>query len=388
MNPHAPTLKNVTPQTSRKAVKKVNWVNIGWLVGSPLTAAVLVTYHMLHHGFQPWAWFAFAVTWPLTALSITAGYHRLVAHRSYSANKYMKAVYLILGAAAFEGSALEWATDHRRHHREVDTDNDPYNINRGFFYAHIGWLFWRDQTKYPTPPDLANDKLIMWQDKYYVPLAIGMGLLFPCFVGALFGQGLAGFAYAGFLRVVFCQHSTFLINSACHYVGRRPYTFKNSARDSFVMAVLACGEGYHNFHHRFQTDYRNGFRWYHWDPAKWIIRGASFFGWTYNLKRVPDPVILNARMQVDQVRMVERGAPAERLHVLKLRVEEAQLKWRVMKDDYRRLKRNVQDNSRRHIIDLKAEVKVARLEFKMSCAQWYAYGRTFKAARSYSRGLA
>ncbi len=367
--------------------RKINWVNVGWLIGSPIAAVSLVTYHMMHHGFQPWAWIAFLVSWPITALSITAGYHRLISHRSYSANKFLKLVYLIVGATAFEGSALEWATDHRRHHRQVDTTEDPYNINQGFFHAHIGWLFWKESNQYPLPPDLKNDPLIMWQDRYFVPLAIGVGLLLPCFIGGLFGQALAGFAYVGFLRVVFCQHATFLINSACHCFGRQPYYLKNSARDSMIMAFFACGEGYHNFHHRFQTDYRNGFRWYHWDPAKWVIRSAALVGWASNLKRVPDPVILNARMQIDHVKLVERGAPVEKLYALKTRVEEAQLRWREIKEDYRRVKRNVQVSSRRKVIAVKAELRVAKLEFKMACAQWYAYCRTFKTARAYSRGI-
>ncbi len=360
--------------------RKIHWVNALFLIGTPLGAAIFTPLYIHHHGFGWQAAVLFLGYCSFSSMSITAGYHRYFAHRSYDCHPAVKFLYLMFGAAAFQGSALQWCTDHRRHHSFVDTDKDPHNIREGFIYAHVGWLFFKEHPRYHNRyvPDLAKDPMVQWQHKYFVPIAIVMGFGFPTFVGFLMGNAGAGLVFGGLLRVVATNHSTFLINSLAHTLGTRPYNESQTARDSVVMAVLAYGEGYHNFHHQFASDYRNGIRWYHWDPTKWLIRLMSLFGFTYGLKSAAPSEILKAKMRADQLRLEKQGVPSERLTAMKTRVEEAQQRWRELKEDYRRLRRNVQIQSQEKLLHLKADIRVAKLEFKMAWRQWCAYRRILR----------
>jgi len=364
--------------------RRVQWVNTIFLISTPLAAAILVPFYIHHHGLTWQALLLFVGYSSVSILSITAGYHRFLAHRSYDARPIVKFFYLLFGAAAFQGSALQWCTDHRRHHSFVDTDKDPHNIRKGFWWAHAGWLFFREHPRYKEKfvPDLAKDPMVQWQHKHFVLLAVVMGFGFPTLVGWIMGSASAGLIFGGVLRVVATNHTTFLINSLAHTIGTRPYNDSQTARDSIIMAVLAYGEGYHNYHHQFAWDYRNGVRWYQWDPTKWLIRLLALFGFTYGLKAAAPTDILKAKMKTDQLRLERLGIPSERLCAMKKRVEEAQQRWRTLKEDYRRVRHSVQVSSGAQIVYLKAEIRVAKLEFKMSWRQWCAYRRTFRALRA------
>ena len=137
----------------------------------------------------------------------------------------------------------------------------------------------------------------MLQHRFYLPLSIFVAFLLPTLLGMAVGRPLAGFFWGGLFRVNFLQHATFLINSACHKFGSRPYSMKVTARDCWWLAIFTNGEGYHNFHHAFGNDYRNGVRWYHWDPSKWFIGLLASCGLARNLKRTPDAVILKAKLE-------------------------------------------------------------------------------------------
>ncbi len=255
-----------------------------------------------------------------TGLSITVGYHRLFAHRSFDAKEGVKVVTAMIGAATCEGSALGWASEHRYHHKYIDHDGDPYdpyNIQKGFFHAHMGWLLRHRQPQLPTSnvADLARDPFLAWQDRNIVWIMMAMGLALPTAIGlthaAIVGRPLlagamSGLFAAGFLRIAFIHQCTFFINSLCHFVGRQPFNSEDSSRDSGVVALLTFGEGYHNFHHSFQTDYRNGYRGWHFDPGKWIIWTLSKFGWAWRLRRTPAETILLARMRETRRRLEKR----------------------------------------------------------------------------------
>ena len=278
---------------------KLDWVNAIFLTTTPIAAIVLSWVFFKNNGLV-WSQIALAVVFYfITGMSITGGYHRLFAHRAYKANNFVKLVYLLLGAATFQNSALNWAADHRVHHNHVDGEKDPYNISKGFWYAHIGWIFYQEKVENPKfPKDLTNDKLVLWQHKYYLSLSILMGIVLPTLIGYFLGSALGGLALAGFARIVFVHHCTFFINSLCHIVGTRPYTDTNTARDSAVLAVFSYGEGYHNYHHYFPTDYRNGIRWFHFDPTKWLIKTLSYVGFTNDLKKVPAKLIDQAKLEM------------------------------------------------------------------------------------------
>ena len=284
---------------SIKKKKQIDWVNTIFLTTTPVVAIVLGAIYFAQNGLQ-WSQIALAVIFYFaTGLSVTGGYHRLFSHRAYKANNLVKFLYLIFGAATFQNSALKWSADHRIHHTHVDDEKDPYNINKGFWWAHIGWIFFQEKEVEPKyPKDLLNDKLVMWQHRNYLWLAVAMGVILPTVIGYFLGSALGGLALAGFGRIVFVHHCTFFINSLCHIVGTRPYTDTNTARDSAIMAVFSYGEGYHNYHHYFPVDYRNGIKWYHFDPTKWMIKTLSFVGWTSDLKKVQEKLISQAKLEM------------------------------------------------------------------------------------------
>ena len=203
----------------------------------------------------------------------------------------MRLFTLIFGAGAFENSVIMWSSEHRRHHKHVDHDDDPYDISKGFFYAHIGWLLFKmsPQPPFDNVPDLKKDRLVMWQHRHIHLLAVLVSFVLPAVIGWIWNGAigaLGGFLIAGVARVTVLQHCTFLINSACHTLGRQPYSDRCSARDSHLLALFTFGEGYHNYHHEFQYDYRNGVKPWEFDPTKWIIWTLSKTRLTGNLRRV------------------------------------------------------------------------------------------------------
>jgi stearoyl-CoA desaturase (Delta-9 desaturase) len=276
-----------------------NYPNIAFLAGTFLIAAVGTPWYVITRGLGWPEVITFAVLWLAVGISVTGGYHRLFTHKTYQAAWPVRLFYLVFGAAAFENSVLNWAADHRIHHSHVDHKRDPYNIQRGFWWAHIGWIFYENE---PIPQsvvhDLLADPLVRWQGRWYKELGVAVAFGIPLIVGLATGRVLGCLLIGGVLRVVISHHGTFFINSLCHMVGHQPYSREHSARDSAVMAVLAFGEGYHNYHHSFPFDYRNGIKRWHFDPAKWVIFSLSRLGLAGELRRAPDAAILKAKVDV------------------------------------------------------------------------------------------
>lgn len=246
-----------------------------------------------------------------TGMSITAGYHRLWSHKTYNANVVVRVILAIGGAMALQNSILHWSSDHRVHHRHVDdNDKDPYSAKKGLWFAHIGWMLREYQAKryddYSNCKDLQKDKVVMWQHKYYLPIVLAANFGVTGLLGYLNGDVLGMILVAGVLRLVLVHHVTFFINSLAHFWGSQPYTDKNTARDNGVLAFFTFGEGYHNYHHIFEYDYRNGIRWYQFDPTKWLIRGLSFVGLTSNLRKVPEERIEKALAAMQLQRASEK----------------------------------------------------------------------------------
>jgi stearoyl-CoA desaturase (Delta-9 desaturase) len=283
--------------------RELDWTNIAFLTVAHVVAAAGIYWVCTH--FNAWT-VLLAVGWfLLCGLGITAGYHRLFAHRTYEAAGWLRFVVLMFGAGSVQNSALHWANNHRIHHSRVDREGDPYNINRGFFWAHIGWVFYKDDaSEFKRVRDLQADKLVVWQHRYYIPIAMLVGGVIPMGLASLWGDALGGLLVAGFLRLIVQYHATFATNSLAHTLGARPYDLTTSARDHFVTAIFTLGEGYHNFHHRFQNDYRNGARPWQFDPTKWLIWSLSLVGAARNLRRVTDEKIERA------VARAAAGAPS------------------------------------------------------------------------------
>jgi len=280
----------------------VNWVNMLLFTLTPLFALTLVPWYGLTYGYSLYDWTVFMLMMGFCGISITAGYHRLWSHKAYKAHPVLRALFALGGACALQNDVFNWASDHRRHHAFVDNnDKDPYSAGRGFWFSHIGWIL----RHYPSAnkdfsniKDLQKDSILQWQHRHYLPLVLTMNIALPAFLGYLGGSIMAGLLLSGLLRLVLSQHFTYLINSLAHMWGRQIYSDKSSARDNGVLALLTYGEGYHNYHHTFQWDYRNGIRWWHYDPTKWLIRACSWVGLTSDLKRVSPLSIETARLEM------------------------------------------------------------------------------------------
>ncbi len=236
-------------------------------------------------GYSTFDWVLFVTLYIITGLGITVGYHRLFSHRSFTCKTWVKLYFLITGGWAMENSALKWCSDHIRHHAKTDTDEDPYNAKQGFWYSHVVWIFKKDaaeslpsREKYKTV--LRKDKWIMWQHNNYLWVVLS-GLALPVLLGFLH-RGWVGaasaFLLAGVLRLFLVLNSTFFINSICHIWGTQPYGDANTSRDNWWISLITFGEGYHNYHHNFPRDYRNGPKWYNFDPSKWLIFSLFLIG--------------------------------------------------------------------------------------------------------------
>ncbi|MCB1697840.1 MAG: fatty acid desaturase [Pseudomonadales bacterium] len=278
-------------------------INVAIFVGLPLIALVLVPAWGVLRGFDTFQWLWALAFLYLNGMSITGGYHRLWAHKAYDASPGLKWVLAFWGAGALQNSILVWASDHRRHHRHVDDNElDPYSAGRGLWFSHMGWMlreYRSNEPDFSNARDLQRDPVVMWQHRHYVPLTVFMNLGLPLLLGIWHGDILGTVLLVGLLRLVVNHHVTFFINSLAHFWGSRPYTEANSARDNGFLAFLTYGEGYHNFHHIFQTDYRNGIRWWQWDPTKWMISLCARLGLARNLNRVPDFRIQRALLDTE-----------------------------------------------------------------------------------------
>ncbi|RTZ17414.1 acyl-CoA desaturase [Vibrio aquaticus] len=276
------------------------WLNVFIFLSSFLLAAVVVPWYGMTNGYglEHGLWFLAAFSF--CNLSITAGYHRLWSHKTFEAHWSLRLIFAIGGAFALQNSALHWSSDHRIHHKHVDNnDKDPYSAKRGFWFSHIGWMLREYNTNtyddYSNCRDLQKDKIVMWQHKYYVPLALATNFGLPLLLGVIYGDVIGMLLVVGVLRLVFSHHSTFFINSLAHIWGSQPYTDKNTARDNAVLAVFTFGEGYHNYHHIFENDYRNGIYWWQYDPTKWLIKSCSWLGLTKKLRVTPKLKIEKAK---------------------------------------------------------------------------------------------
>lgn len=356
-----------------------DWVNTGFILGTHIITAVGVPLYLIYHGLT---WSALLIMVALVAccgVGITGGYHRLFSHKAYSAAWPVRLFYLLFGAGAVQNSAKVWCSDHRLHHRHIDGDLDPYNIKKGFWWAHMGWVL-RETPEDRVPAniqDLESDPLVEWQHRNYVAIALGVGLVLPVALGFAFGDPWGGLLIGAMLRVVLVHHSTFLINSLAHTWGSQPYSDKDTSRDNFVCALLTMGEGYHNFHHTYGADYRNGVRAWHYDPTKWLVWTLSKVGLTKNLVRTPEHVILKARLEMQAKRMLERHAKGEfdvdRLEAARKRVARIMDRWAKVKGQLAALARKGDEESgqtrealAQRVRLMKARVRLARKSWEMT----------------------
>ena len=288
----------------------INWTNMLLFSLTPAFALLLVPAYGYFYGYDLYEWVVFVLLMVFCGMSITAGYHRLWSHKAYKAHPLLRVIFALGGACALQNDILTWASEHRRHHQFVDNnDHDPYSASRGFWFSHIGWILRNYKSgaeDYSNVKDLMKDPIVVWQKKHYLTLLLVMNIGLPAFLGLVHGDIIAGLLLGGLLRLVLSQHVTYLINSIAHMWGQQPYSENNSARDNPILAFFTYGEGYHNYHHTFQWDYRNGIQWWHFDPTKWVISLLSFAGLTRELKRCNPAEIEKARLELQYLKATEK----------------------------------------------------------------------------------
>jgi stearoyl-CoA desaturase (delta-9 desaturase) len=268
------------------SLRNFNWTNgifligyhVGLLIGLPIyfayntpsLALILVSVALLF----------------LTEIGIGAAYHRFYSHRCFTLSRPAEVVLLFLATLATQGSVLQWSHDHRLHHKHVDTDRDPYSIKKGFWFAHCLWLFekWKPIDE-KVVPDLLRNPLVVFQHRFAGTLSVVSNIALFLVVGWALNDYLGAFVLTWWTRLLLSHHLTWFINSLAHYWGSQTFSKEHTAVDNYIIALLTVGEGYHNYHHTFPADYRNGVRWFHFDPTKWTIWLLSKVGLAGNLRR-------------------------------------------------------------------------------------------------------
>jgi stearoyl-CoA desaturase (Delta-9 desaturase) len=259
-----------------------------------------------------WSWSGFALAigvYYLRMLVVTAGFHRYFAHRSFSTSRIFQFLLAVGAQTAGQKSVLWWACHHRWHHKYSDTDRDVHSARvRGFWYAHMGWLFAGEftETDLKMVPDLAKYPELRWLDKGPIQLlptfALGMAFL-------LLG-GAHALLWGFFASLVLLWHGSFSINSFAHKFGSRRYATSDDSRNNFVLALLTCGEGWHNNHHHYAGSARQGFFWWEVDLTYYMLRGLAAVGLVWDLRQAPPDVLAgaSARKPIPAVRPAPQEA--------------------------------------------------------------------------------
>lgn len=321
--------------------ERINWLSTS-IIFSPLIGFLLGVWFV---PLRRPTFILAVVQYILTGTGITAGYHRLYSHKAYHATWPVEFVLLAWGAAAFEGSARWWSRNHRAHHRYVDTMQDPYAVHKGFWYAHIGWMVLKQDSRRSGRVDISDlnaHRGVMFQHKNYLSVALFFGFVFPLAVGTLgWGDFWGSLVYACFARMFFVHQATFCVNSLAHTFGQQTYSKEHTSYDHVITALVTFGEGYHNYHHEFPHDYRNGIRWYHYDPTKWMVRMLAYFGLCSRLIRFPNNEIVKARIQVQQ----------QELDKLKKQVDWGQSEATLLPMDWKTINMRVEEGEKLVVID-------------------------------------
>ena len=270
--------------------QKVNWVTTLILVG--LHAGALAAFF-----FFSWKAFfvALALHWVAVGWGISLGYHRLHTHQSYQCPRWLEYFFAICGTMTLEGGPMFWVGTHRVHHAKSDMPGDPHSPREGTFWSHMGWIVFGEtnhnnsQFMAKHAPDLARHKFYWWLNTYHWIPVVATGVALFAFGG--WPMFLWGFC----LRIVYGLHCTWLINSATHIFGKRRFDTADDSRNSFILAVLTFGEGWHNNHHAHQTSARHGMRWHELDISWITLKLLKSVGLVWGIRLVKPEALLLER---------------------------------------------------------------------------------------------
>jgi len=279
-------------------MRKVNKIVAGTLLVYPALLVFGAIWYGLTYSINGTEILLTIIAFYVSTITVGIGLHRLWSHNTYKTHPWFERILMWFAAGTLQGPILAWASDHAYHHTFTDKEQDPHSPlaykskMKGFLWAHIGWMLFAPKIKKidrGTLVRLGKKKYLVWQMKHYWSLAIFMNVVPPIILGWLFIGGWQG-VFGGFLSIGIGrsvqQQVTFCVNSLCHFVGRRRYV-NGTARDIGWFFFALLGENWHNFHHAFPNDYRNGHKWYHADVHKWIIAFMEKIGLAWDLKRTP-----------------------------------------------------------------------------------------------------
>ncbi|KAE9109434.1 hypothetical protein PF010_g11546 [Phytophthora fragariae] len=272
---------------------EVVWYNVvvlaAWHVGALYAALFVVPRCSLQQLLVLWV-----LLWVAAGLGITAGAHRLWSHRGYKAKLPLRVVLMLCNSMAFEGTIFEWSRDHRVHHKASDTTADPHNSGRGLFFSHMGWVMVRKHKNVRAAgkkldfSDLLADPVVTFQMRHYLKTVLLMCYVVPTAMGYYMGDAWAGFWVGGIFRHVWVLHTTWMVNSVAHFFGYKPYDRKINPVENLIVSIGALGEGYHNYHHKYPSDYATsewGLLSGQYNPTKAFIDFCAIIGQAYDLKR-------------------------------------------------------------------------------------------------------
>jgi len=232
----------------------------------------------------------------LVALGVTAGFHRMLTHRSFRPHPVVKFLLLVLGSMALEGSAIQWAATHLKHHAQADREGDPHSPVEGFFHAHVGWMFKNSEADSDTYGRyLTQDRMLVFVSRTFWLWSI-LSLLIPFAIG-----GWTGLLWGGLVRIFLTHHVTWSVNSVCHTFGKRAFETNDQSRNEWVVGLLAFGEGWHNNHHAFPRSAFHGLRWWQFDLSGYVIRGLERIGLAHDVYRIPADAIARRLSRATQV---------------------------------------------------------------------------------------
>jgi stearoyl-CoA desaturase (delta-9 desaturase) len=289
-------------------------VALGLFIVVPFLALLAAVPLLWLVGFLTWQAAIIAVVMYLIAgHGITIGFHRYFTHRAFRAQRWLRVALAVAGSMAIQGPVIQWVADHRKHHRFSDRDGDPHSpwrygtnawaLARGFFYAHLGWLFDWEKTSEPRyAPELVGDRVVRWVSRSF-PLWVALSVLIPPLVGGLWTWSwwgaLTAFFWGSLVRIALQHHVTFAINSVCHIKGRRPFKTKDRSQNVWWLALPSMGESWHNFHHAEPSSARHGVRFLEFDSSAVVIKMMEKLRWITDV-RWPDPgLVARRRMTVE-----------------------------------------------------------------------------------------
>jgi len=288
------------PVVAKPLPMQIRWRNVGLFIA--LHIAAVYGMYLIPFALPKTLIFAFAL-YILSALGITAGAHRLWTHRSYHAKLPLRIFLAMCQSLAFQNDIIEWSRDHRVHHKYAETNADPHNATRGFFFAHIGWLLVRkhpdikEKGKKLDISDLLNDPVCAFQRKFYVPSVLLLCFVIPTVVPWYFWGETLWNAYfiCAIFRYTFQLHCTWLVNSAAHLYGNKPYDQHINPAENLLVSLGAIGEGFHNYHHTFPHDYSTSEYGIKYNFTTMFIDTMAFIGQVDRRKRMSTEAIERRR---------------------------------------------------------------------------------------------